>query len=75
MENVNVKRPSTDLKFNWILKCSTSVKCWGTSVVYSQFPGCPKLIDDKWVIILSQETVIYEKKKEIFSEHENCKCI
>lgn len=32
-------------------------------------------IDDKRVIILSKETVIYENKKEIFSEHENCKCI
>lgn len=34
-----------------------------------------ELIDDKRAIILSQETVIYGKKKEIFSQHENCRCI
>lgn len=33
-----------------------------------------ELIDDKHVIILSQETVIYEEKKETFSQHENCRC-
>lgn len=33
-----------------------------------------ELIDDKHVIIWSQETVIYEEKKETFSQHENCRC-
>lgn len=41
----------------------------------SNFLDVLELTDDKCAIILSQETVKYEKKEEKFSQHENCRCI
>lgn len=67
MENVSGKRPFTDLKFNWIPKCSSSVKCWGSSAVYSQFPGCPGM--DWWQTcyhFVTRDSYIWKEKRNIF---------